>query len=166
METKIVKTDDEIKDLVKMADDVWHEAFAQMITTEQIDYMLEKFLSVDAIKASFETGYEYYFLCDGDVTVGFVAICPKSDNTLFLSKLYILSEYRGKGYLGSTFDFLKKYVTNKELSSIWLTVNKHNGRAIAAYKKTGMDIIRSEVTDIGSGFVMDDYVFELQSSKF
>ena len=42
---------------------------------------------------------------------------------------------------------------------IWLTVNKHNNGTIAVYKKFGMKIIRSQVTDIGNGFVMDDYVF-------
>lgn len=161
METKLIKTDDEVKELAYLADEIWHEAFAALLTMQQIDYMLDKFLSEAAIKDSFKTGYEYYFLCDEDEVLGFVAICPKNDNTLFLSKLYIKEKFRGKGYLKSSFDFLKDHAKNKKLKSIWLTVNKHNDRAIAAYRKMGMDIIRSEVTEIGNGFVMDDYVFSL-----
>lgn len=166
METKLIKTDDEIKELVSLADEIWHEAFSSLLTLSQIDYMLDKFLSITAIKDSMKTGYEYYFLFDKDEVLGFTAICPKNDNTLFLSKLYLKKEKRGKGYLKSTFDFLKDCAKNKKLKSIWLTVNKHNDRAIAGYRKMGMYIIRSEVTDIGNGFVMDDYVFSLDSSLF
>lgn len=42
---------------------------------------------------------------------------------------------------------------------VWLTVNKHNDPAIEVYRHWEMKIIRSEVTDIGNGYVMDDYVF-------
>jgi hypothetical protein len=37
-------------------------------------------------------------------------------------------------------------------------VNKANARAIMAYKRNGFVITESVITDIGGGFVMDDYV--------
>ena len=43
---------------------------------------------------------------------------------------------------------------------VYLTVNKHNNRAIAVYKKTGFEIVDEVVTDIGNDYVMDDYIFE------
>ena len=49
--------------------------------------------------------------------------------------------------------------SEKGCNMIWLTVNKRNDDSIAIYKKFGMEIIRSEVTDIGNGYVMDDFVF-------
>ena len=39
-----------------------------------------------------------------------------------------------------------------------LSVNKRNAKAIAAYHRNGFVIAESVVTDIGGGFVMDDYV--------
>jgi RimJ/RimL family protein N-acetyltransferase len=39
-----------------------------------------------------------------------------------------------------------------------LSVNKRNTKAITAYKRNGFAIVESVVTDIGGGFVMDDYV--------
>jgi ribosomal protein S18 acetylase RimI-like enzyme len=39
-----------------------------------------------------------------------------------------------------------------------LSVNKRNARAIAAYKRNGFVVVESVVTDIGGGFVMDDYI--------
>ena len=51
----------------------------------------------------------------------------------------------------------------KELANrkpIRLTVNKYNKNSIAAYRKWGFKIIDSVVTDIGSGFVMDDFIMQ------
>ena len=45
---------------------------------------------------------------------------------------------------------------------MYLTVNKHNELAIRAYRGTGFDVIDSVETDIGEGFVMDDYIMEKQ----
>ncbi len=45
-------------------------------------------------------------------------------------------------------------------SSVYLTVNKHNRHAIDVYIKKGFRMVGEAVTDIGSGFVMDDYIME------
>ncbi len=45
-----------------------------------------------------------------------------------------------------------------------LSVNKRNIRAIAAYRRNGFIIAESVVTDIGGGFVMDDYVMTKELS--
>ena len=53
-----------------------------------------------------------------------------------------------------------KSAMQKSYKSIQLTVNKYNTNTISAYKKWGFEIIDSVVTDIGEGFVMDDYIME------
>ncbi|MBS1128301.1 MAG: hypothetical protein H6Q96_681, partial [Nitrospirae bacterium] len=45
--------------------------------------------------------------------------------------------------------------------SLYLFVNKNNTKAIRAYERFGFVKARAVVTDIGSGFVMDDYRMEL-----
>ena len=45
---------------------------------------------------------------------------------------------------------------------MYLTVNKGNELAIRAYEGTGFETIDAVVTDIGEGFVMDDYIMELR----
>jgi len=47
------------------------------------------------------------------------------------------------------------------LSRIQLTVNKGNSGSISVYEHWGFVTVDSVVTDIGCGFVMDDYVMEL-----
>ena len=43
---------------------------------------------------------------------------------------------------------------------VWLRVNKRNVRAQKAYRAAGFANVRALCTDIGGGFVMDDFVFE------
>lgn len=51
------------------------------------------------------------------------------------------------------------------LESIYLTVNKNNTNTISAYIKLGFEIVDSIITDIGSNFVMDDYIMEKKPIK-
>lgn len=48
-----------------------------------------------------------------------------------------------------------------KLGYVYLTVNKGNERAIKVYEKFGFIKTDSIVTDIGNGYVMDDYVYRL-----
>ena len=44
----------------------------------------------------------------------------------------------------------------------WLTVNRYNDHTIDVYKHWGFTVAREQCADIGNGFVMDDYVMELE----
>ena len=146
------------KKLAKMASEIWHEYWPSLLSAEQIDYMVQKFQSEEAIEEQIKNeNYTYYFLVEGNDIVGYTGISNKKDY-LFLSKLYLLKEYRHKGLGKKAFDEIKKMCTNK----IILTVNKHNSSAYNAYLKYGFKVIDSVVTDIGSGFVMDDFIMEYE----
>lgn len=48
----------------------------------------------------------------------------------------------------------------RNLSAMYLTVNKRNELAQRAYIGNGFRITEAMVNDIGSGFVMDDYIMQ------
>jgi len=150
----------EIKILAKLASEIWHEYWTVLLAPEQIDYMVEKFQSEKAIKRQYEIEkYTYYFLELDGRNIGYFGISEKKDY-LFLSKLYILKDYRHNGFGGNAFEKIKELAVEKMYNSIQLTVNKHNTNTLKAYDKWGFKIIDSVVTDIGGGFVMDDYIME------
>jgi len=156
----LIKSHNEIQKLVILASAIWHEAFADILCPEQIDYMIEKFQSFGAIKTSIDKdNYEYFFISDETGIAGYTGIQQKDDK-LFLSKLYIAKEKRGQKLASKAFDFIETLARKRNLKSIWLTVNRNNTHAIEVYKSKGFSIIRTQVTDIGNGFVMDDFVFE------
>ncbi|MGN1403881.1 MAG: GNAT family N-acetyltransferase [Ruminococcus sp.] len=156
-----VQAPDMIQKLAALANEIWHEYFPCLLTEAQIDYMVEKFQSEEALTKQIAEGYQYYIFPYQDEPAGYFGVCPQSDGSLFLSKLYLKQAYRGKGLASVLFREVQDIARASGASSVWLTVNKHNDQAIAVYRHFGMEIIRSQVTDIGSGFVMDDYVFSV-----
>lgn len=160
-----VRTEQQIEAAAALADEIWHEWFPSILSNEQIDYMVDKFQSVRAMTEQIANGYTYYILRKGDARIGYTAIRTDADGRLFLSKIYIKKEYRGNGYASEVFAFLKDYCREHNLHAIWLTVNKHNDNSIAVYKKSGFRIVGEDVTDIGNGYVMDDYFFQLDIDK-
>lgn len=148
----------DIKELASLASSIWHEYWTCLLSPEQIDYMVENFQSEKAIKEQIEDeNYTYYFIKSDNENVGYFGISDKRD-FLFLSKIYIRKEFRHKGIGTKAFDKIKELALGKPIR---LTVNKHNTNSINAYKKWGFKTIDAVVTDIGSGFVMDDYIMEI-----
>ncbi len=157
-----IKTDEEIKKLALLASEIWHEYWTCLLKEDQINYMIEKFQSYNAIKKQIEEErYIYNILEDNGSIIGYFGACIK-DNYLFLSKLYIRKDFRGLGCGKQAFNKIKQIALQYNKNSIKLTVNKYNTNTIKAYEKWGFKETDAVVTDIGSGFVMDDYIMEFK----
>lgn len=155
------KTED-IRELACLADEIWHEYWNCILSPEQIDYMLQKFQSENAIKNQIKNdNYEYFFIRENEVNIGYFGVSGKSDY-LFLSKIYVKKGFRNLGFGKSAFSYIIKHAEKSGYKRIILTVKKTNENSINAYKKWGFKIIDSVVTDIGMGFVMDDFIMEYE----
>jgi len=82
--------------LVPVAEEIWREHYIPIIGKDQVEYMLEKFLSAEALVEQINSGYEYFLFSYDYTFAGFAGIYEK-DGSLFLSKLYIDKDFRGKG---------------------------------------------------------------------
>lgn len=156
-----IESDEQIKELAALAKEIWNEYSIRFINQDQIDYMLEKFQSEQAMKNQIKfQRYRYYFLEEDGENFGYFALQPQNDN-LFLSKIYIKDKFRGKGYAKKAFtNAIVPIAKELELPKITLTVNKYNLPSIMVYERLGFDRIKSQETDIGNGYIMDDYVYE------
>ncbi len=155
-----IKTDEEVQKLADLASEIWHEYWTVILKPEQIDYMVEKFQSFNAMKDQLENDrYIYNILEDNGNIIGYFGVSVK-DDYLFLSKLYIKKDFRGLGCGKQAFNKIKQTAQQYNKKSIQLTVNKYNTNTIKAYEKWGFKEIDAVVTDIGNGFVMDDYIME------
>lgn len=155
-----ITNNDKLKIAAALADEIWHEHFTPIIGSAQVEYMLKKFQSYDAMRCQIDSeGYTYYlFKKDGEY-VGYSGVAVHGDR-LFLSKLYVRAENRGQKISSAAIAHYKALCREKNLRAIYLTVNKYNF-AYDVYKSLGFKTIDSVVTDIGEGFVMDDYIMEL-----
>lgn len=150
--------------LAALANKIWHEYWPALIGTKQTDYMVEKFQSLSAIERDIrECAYEYWFLHaseDGHLAGYTGGRVETETNRFFISKIYLLASERGKGFARQTIKFYEDLCRERELAALYLTVNKHNDLGVRAYLGTGFKIIDSVETNIGNGFIMDDYIME------
>lgn len=160
-----VGTNEQIKELASMANEIWHEYWPALIGDAQTDYMVEKFQSYEALARDIGSGeYEYWFLVDDledDRIVGYTGGRVERDTRrMFISKIYLYAQERGKGYASRVVRFYERLCTMRDLDAMYLTVNKDNNLAIRAYEAKGFETIEAAETDIGGGFVMDDFIME------
>lgn len=153
------QSDEDIHRVAVLAEEIWHEHFTDIIGEAQVNYMVEKFQSYPALKAQIADGYEYYQIMYDGQLAGYTGVHPENGK-LFLSKLYLHKDFRGKHLSTKAFHFLTELCRKRNLSSIWLTCNKHNDHTLKVYDHLGFHTIRSEKNDIGNGFYMDDYIME------
>ena len=159
MRIETAKTDMDIERIAELADIIWHEHFSSILTSGQIDYMVEKFQSYPAIKKAIENdGYRYYMAYENDDLCGYLGIHNEENGVIFISKVYVRRDKRGMGIASKLLERLREDYPD---SVKWyLTVNRYNTSSIAVYEKRGFKITRTQVADIGSGYVMDDYIME------
>jgi RimJ/RimL family protein N-acetyltransferase len=154
-----VATENQIAVVESLAKEIWTEYYIPIIGKEQVDYMLERFQSKQAIAEQIKTGVLYFLIKDDNEFIGYIAVQPKG-RELFLSKIYIKSSKRGKGYGKKAVQYAETLAKERNLSKVVLTVNKNNVNSIKAYEKIGFKNAGPVIQDIGEGFVMDDYKME------
>ena len=138
---------------------IWREYYPELIGSEQVEYMVDKFLSVPAMKKQIDEGYRFFFVQGGEEVLGYIGVQPRGEE-LFLSKLYLRKEYRGKGVFSGMLAFCENLASELSLTSLSLTVNRGNTQSINVYLRKGFRILREQKSDIGNGYFMDDFVMQ------
>lgn len=155
-----VISQEQIVILEKLAYEIWKEHYTPIIGIEQVEYMLEKYQSKDAISIQIkDKGYRYFLIENEKQAIGYIAVQHREEG-LFLSKFYVNAINRRKGIGRKALLFVEGLAQEMKLKKIYLTVNKNNKTAIAVYEKLGFKNTGPIVTDIGKSFIMDDFKME------
>ena len=158
---KPVQTDGEIRAVAEKASEIWHEHFTPILGKAQVEYMLGRFQSAQAVSdAITREHYRYFFiLSEDEEKVGYCAVQPRGD-VLYLSKLYIAKPYRGRKLASAVIKTLCKTAAAENHRALRLNCNRNNAETLKIYNRLGFHIIEEEKTAIGNGFFTDDYVLE------
>ena len=162
MKTKLkpITTKEAVEELLPLVETIWREVFPPIIGDAQTEYMLQNYQSQDNIRSEIRSGVQYYFITEENTTyIGYLAF-ELREECLFISKMYLLRAARGKGLSSELFDWLEETALNHGKERLQLRVNRSNTRAIEVYLHKGFVITHTGISDIGGGFVMDDYYFE------
>lgn len=159
--TQIVRaTEADLPAISELAGVIWRACYPGIITNEQINYMLAQMYALDALCDEIRSeGIRYDRLLMDDRLVGFASYGPTAEpGVMKLHKLYLLPELHRRGLGSRLLQHVEREVRAGGERRLILSVNKRNAKAIAAYQRNGFVIADSVVTDIGGGFVMDDYI--------
>ena len=160
---KLVKANSEhIPIIIELTKKIWPVAYGEILSKAQLDYMIEKFYNETALRELIQKGHIFYLAQDDkEKYVGFVSYEINSEpNKTKIHKIYVLPETQGTGLGRQFFELVKEKAIENNQNAIFLNVNKYNN-AIHFYTKLGFRKVKDEVIDIGNGYVMDDYVMEV-----
>ncbi|MCU7612935.1 GNAT family N-acetyltransferase [Chryseobacterium sp. GMJ5] len=150
-----------IQDLAKRS---WEKAYAEILSQEQMKYMLETMYSHTEIAEHLKNPhYHYYLVFDEILNIfdGFIGYEHHyKEKTTKLHRIYLVPESKGKGLGKKTLEFLNEKVKESGDQRIILNVNKYNS-ARSFYESQGYKIYDEGVFDIGNGYVMDDYLMKI-----
>lgn len=144
-----------------LAEKSWNFAYANIITKEQIAYMLDLMYSEKTLNQHFENpNYQYYLIQENDEALGFVGFeFHQEPQTTKLHRIYFLKEAQGKGFGKKAIEFVINEAKEVDDERVILTVNKNN-TAQKFYESLGFRVYDEAIFDIGNGYVMDDYLME------
>ena len=154
-------TETDIQLLRELAQKSWKSAYANILSAEQIDYMLAEMYSEKEISTQLQnSNYHYYFILDNEIPAGFIGFeLNYEKDTTKLHRIYLLEEFKGKGFGKKGLNFLKEKVKENVNHRIILNVNKNNP-AVKIYESQGFKVFSEGIFDIGNGYVMDDFLME------
>ncbi|MEI6408840.1 MAG: GNAT family N-acetyltransferase [Bacteroidota bacterium] len=135
---------------------IWWAHYPEIVSNEQIAYMLERGYSVPALQQQMAEGQVFRIIYSesGDA-IGYISISCKSPGSYFIHKFYVDTQQQGKGIGVAVFQqVLNSY---PDLQELRLVVNRRNYRSINFYFKVGFTIEFCLDTPIGEGFSMDDF---------
>ena len=144
-----------------IAADVWPKTFADILSAEQICYMMKMMYAPEVMENELANGYHFEIVRIGGKPAGYFSWSSYTlPQTAKLHKVYLLQKFHGQGIGSAMLKQAEKRIKASNFSKVRLNVNKNNLRAIRAYERNNFVNIESVKIDIGNGFFMDDFVME------
>jgi ribosomal protein S18 acetylase RimI-like enzyme len=153
----------QVDEVGRLAEEIWLEHYPAIIGLAQTRYMVDTLQNPAAIAIHVARGARYFLLASGGQHVGYAAVEVQQEaSTLFVSKLYLRRELRGRGLGQRALEAMSDLARIEQLGRLELTVNRKNVLALRCYDRFGMTITGTRVIELGEGFAMDDYVLEMK----
>lgn len=140
---------------------IWPQTYSQLLTQDQIDYMLDLIYSPAALQQQIEIDHcTFIIIYDNNELVAFASYSQVQPTVWKLHKIYVLASQQGKGMGKFIIQYIVDEIKPQHATALQLQVKRDNP-AQNFYTKLGFTIIATADFDIGNGYFMKDYIMEL-----
>jgi ribosomal protein S18 acetylase RimI-like enzyme len=166
VDTNVMVREGDLKDIphiVDLAKKIWWHTYSDIISGEQIRYMLNTIYSEEVLTDAMESGTQNFLLIyEKDHPKGFASFGLRNEEPHVhkLHKIYVLPQTQGKGYGRRLIQEVIQLIKEKKMHVLDLNVNRNN-QAKHFYEKMGFNVIREEDIPIGP-YWMNDYVMRIE----
>ena len=162
----------DIMEIHDMAEVVFRHTYRDILSPEQMDYMMDWMYSPANLKKQFEDGHVYFIAYKDCDPCAYVSVQPDGTGDdgrmLFhLHKIYVMPSEHGSGLGRKMFAQALAYassVADGRPASVELNVNRNNP-AVGFYRHLGLKILRQGDFHIGNGFYMNDYIMGIDLDR-
>lgn len=139
----------------------WPVCYGKILSDKQLEYMLGKFYSLEALNKNVIDDQHFLLIKENDTALGFSAYQHNYNerNVTRIHKIYILPETQGKGLGKLLMQHIQDLAKKNNSEALSLNVNRFN-TAISFYEELGFEIVAEENIEIGEGWFMQDYIME------
>ena len=141
----------------------WPDCYGNILSKIQLDYMLGKFYSLEALHNNTLNGQHFLLIKETGIPLGFAAYEHNytGRNVTRIHKIYVLPTTQGKGLGKLLIQKMQSFAEENHSEVLSLNVNRFNP-ARSFYEKIGFHIVGEEDIEIGNGYLMEDYIMEKQ----
>lgn len=148
-------TESDIPLVSELARRIWLDYYPAIVSVEQIEFMLERMYSTDALSEQMRNGQIFYLPETAQGTIGYLSVSETDPGSYFMHKFYIDNGLRGKGIGQEVLRLLKNILPAMQV--LRLNVNRRNYQSINFYFKAGFVIESCMDIPIGNGYEMNDF---------
>ena len=148
----------------ELATEAFPYTYREILTPEQIDYMMDWMYSPESLRRQMEEeGHHYYLIYKDGQAAGYVSIQQEGDDLFHLQKIYVLPYYQGAHCGSFLFREAIKYIKEVHPGPCLMELNvNRNNKALQFYEHMGMRKLREGDFPIGNGYYMNDYIMGLE----
>ncbi|MEY4595172.1 MAG: hypothetical protein RIQ47_1582 [Bacteroidota bacterium] len=147
----------ELKVVQDLAYEIWPLVYSEMISREQMKYMLDWMYHLDVLTAKIDNGDLFFSYSLENNDIGYLHLELVDEKTIKVQKIYVHPDFHGRGIGRELIQTAIDMATAQGRSSLELQVNRANP-AVRFYKQLGFSITGEKDFDIGNGYFMNDYV--------
>lgn len=150
--------------IMELAQEIFPATYAPILSSEQIDYMMEWMYSRESLEKQLEEGHVYHIAHLDNVPVGYFSVQMVEKGVWHLQKIYLKLGLHGKSVGKQMFLSAVGYIReNSQLPCVVeLNVNRNNTKAIRFYEHMGMHKASQGDFPIGNGYFMNDFIMALE----